>query len=346
MKPVLVFAILLTVGSSISLAADAEPPGAPPRSPAEELPPHVRRLTWYGERADWSQDGKRILFLEKTFGDVYEVDVDTDRIVALTHHYPHHGYTRALYLSNGDILLSGPERFDPANPGDARTQCVLSVLDRRLTRPAVSLGSKCSEGPAVSRTRLHIAWTQVHDQYPDRLPSGVSQIREADIVYENGVPRLANQRLAVDSRDLPFRCTLEAQNFRPPEERELIFSAYGHQGTEVCGVDLESKQVTNYANAPEQYDEPEGIFPDGRSTLVESDHQNHQGSRHVDLWKLRLDGTGAMQRLTFFSDVPGYKGSNGVISDDGRFLAFQMAKSGDAAGVGHGIFIMDLQAAR
>jgi len=31
-----------------------------------------------------------------------------------------------------------------------------------------------------------------------------------------------------------------------------------------------------------------------------------------------------------------------VVSDDGRFLAFQMAQSRDQAGVGHGIFILDL----
>ena len=30
------------------------------------------------------------------------------------------------------------------------------------------------------------------------------------------------------------------QNFRPPDEKELTFSAYGYQGTEVCGVNLET----------------------------------------------------------------------------------------------------------
>jgi hypothetical protein len=37
-------------------------------SPADNLPPHIRQVTWFGERADWSHDGKRILFLSKTFG--------------------------------------------------------------------------------------------------------------------------------------------------------------------------------------------------------------------------------------------------------------------------------------
>jgi len=339
--------VLLTAMLASCLFA-AEKHAAPNEgeSPVDHLPPGITRLTHFGERADWSHDGKKILFIEKTYGDAYEVDVATKAVRPVTHHYPHLGYTRALYLANGDILLSGPQAFDPKNPHVSRVQCFLYVLDKSLTKPPVPLGTKCSEGPAVSRKRLHLAWTHVSAQYPDELPKGASRMLEADIVYENGVPKLANQRIIIDSRDLPFKCTLETQNFRPPDERELTFSAYGHQGTDVCGVDLITKQVVNYSNAPDQYDEPEGIFPDGQFTLVECDRQNRQGSGHVDLWKLKLDGSGQLERLTFFSDYPGYKASNGVISDDGRGLAFQMAKSKDPAGVGYGIFICDSKKVR
>jgi len=315
----------------------------PDKNPAVDLPSHITRLTHFGERADWSADGKRILFLSKTFGDAMELDLITKSIRNLTAHYLHHGYTRALYLTNGDLLLSGPESFDPRKAGEARVQCFLFVLDKSFTKPAMPLGTKCSEGPAVSRKRMHIAWTHVAAEYPDEMPAGSSRMQEADVIYEGGKPKLANQRPILDSRDLTFRCTLETQNFRPPDEKELTFSAYGHQGTDVCGVDLVTKKVVNYSNAPGQYDEPEGIFPDGQFTLVECDRQNHRGSGFVDLWKLRLDGSGQTGRLTFFSDTPGYKASNPVVSDDGRFIAFQMAKSTEAAGVGHGIFLLDLQ---
>ncbi len=44
---------------------------------------------------------------------------------------------------------------------------------------------------------------------------------------------------------------------------------------------------------------------------------------------------------TFFSKHPGSKASSPVVSDDGRFMAFQMAKSSDPAGVGYGIFLHD-----
>ncbi len=145
-----------------------------------------------------------------------------------------------------------------------------------------------------------------------------------------------------DSRELPFPCTLETQNYRPLDERELTFSAYGYQGTDVCGFDLVTKKVTNYSDSSGQYDEPEGIFPDGQSTLVECDKQNLRGSGHIDLWKLKLDGS-EYERLN--SATPA-QGSNPVVSDDGRFIAFQLAKSREAAGVGHGIFVFDIDKVR
>ncbi len=340
---VLSWILLSWVGMQGGLAAPAAPDQPLNGSPTDHLPRWITRVTWFGERADWSHDGKKILFLERTYGDVFEVDLASRTIRPVTHHFYHCGFTRALYLANDDILLSGPEAFDPKKPHISRVQCFLYVLQKDLKHPPVALGTKCSEGPAVSRKRMHIAWTHVSEQYPDELARGASRIQEADIIYDNGKPVLANQRVVLNSSDLPFKCTLETQNFCPPEERELTFSAYGYQGTEVCGIDLVTKKVTNFSNAPGQYDEPEGVFPDGKYTLVECDRQNHLGSGHIDLWKLKLDGSGQLQRLTYFSDFPGYKASNGVISDDGRYLAFQMAKANEPAGVGHGIFVLDLK---
>jgi hypothetical protein len=56
-----------------------------------------------------------------------------------------------------------------------------------------------------------------------------------------------------------------------------------------------------------------------------------------------LDGSGDYERITFFGEYPGYKASNPVVSDDGRFIAFQYARLGDRAGVGHGILVLDLK---
>jgi Tol biopolymer transport system component len=325
-------------------SAIAQPP-AVGENPADRLPAHITRLTAFGERADWSHDGKRILFLSKTFGDAMEIDLATKSIRNLTAHYHHHGYTRALYLSNGDILLAGPENFDPARPSDARNQSFLYVLDKSGARRPAPLGVRCNEGPAVSRRNLRIAWAEWFDPPPRTDNWGRSQIDMAEIVYKDSTPELANRKTVLDSRTLSFRTTLEAQNFRPPLERELTFSAYDFRttGADVGVVDLTTGKVTRHTDTTDVYDEPEGIFPDGQATLVESDKQNRQGNTHVDMWRLALDGSGRYERLTFFSDYPGYKASNGVVSDDGRFIAFQLAKSTDQAGVGHGIFIYDVE---
>src|SRR5438874_951939 len=147
-KQTLCIAILLAFAGPWC-AGGAEPKAE--ENPADHLPPHIAQVAWFGERADWSHDGKKILFLSKTFGDAMELDPATKRIRNLTGHYPHHGYTRALYLANDDILLSGPEAFDPKHIGEARLQCFLYVLDKSLTKAAMPLSTKCSEGPAVSR---------------------------------------------------------------------------------------------------------------------------------------------------------------------------------------------------
>jgi hypothetical protein len=306
-------------------------------SPLDHLPPYITSLTTFGQRADWSHDGERILFIEKTFGDVYEVDLKTKQLSPMTHHYFHEGYTRALYLSNGDILLSGARHFDADDPWPSRSEenAELWVLKHDLSGPPVPLGEKCSEGPAVSRTHMRIAWTQNNKIYL------------GDIVDDDGGYHIVGKRLILDAADLDFKCNLETQNFRPPEEKEIIFSAYDYQGGEVMGVNIETGEVINYSNADNQYDEPEGIFPDGKYTLVESDRHVSKGEKfvgiqYIDIHKLALDGSGKYERMTHFSDNPGWKATNPVVSDDGRFIAFQYAKYGDPAGVGRGILIFDI----
>ena len=342
-------ALLLSASCFLLTSAFAAP--APGESPADHLPPHIRRLTAFGERADWSHDGKTLLFLSKTFGDAMEYDLASGTIRNLTAGYAHYGYTRALYLANGDILLAGPTAYDPNKINEARRHCYLFVLPKGSKQKPIALDALCNEGPAVSRRRLHIAWTEWTDPKPNPQPgdnlSG-SKMFEADLSYEGGAPKLTNRRMIVAAEELPFRCTMETQNFRPPEERELTFSAYmeGGRKSDVAIIDLATKKVTNLTHSPEVYDEPEGIYPDGSATLVECDDQNRQGPGHIDLWKLALDGSGTYTRLTHFSDYPNYKASNPVISDDGRYIAFQMGKAGEDAGIGHGIFLYDFAKAK
>jgi hypothetical protein len=324
------------------IAAAAEP--LP--SPADHLPPHITQLTSWGERPEFRHDGRRILFLSKVFGDVYEYELATGRITPCTDHFKHHGFTRAFYLSNGDILLSGPtatfDRTDKEARQKARSSSYLSILDKSLTQPPVPLGEHCDEGPAVSRSSLRIAWTH---GLQDRISVG-------EIVYEGGVPRLVNKRQVLQVSDFPAHERphrwIETQNFIPPDDTKLTVTAYEVGNTansEVFVLDLSTGKLTNVSKSPDHYEEAEFIFPDGRHTLVE--RAEHRGNHWplIDAWKLTLDGSGHAERLTFFTDFKGYKGGEPTVSDDGRFMAFTLGKSGMEAGQGFGIFLYDFQKA-
>ncbi|MEM7011831.1 MAG: FG-GAP-like repeat-containing protein [Verrucomicrobiota bacterium] len=322
--------------------------------PADHLPEYIEQVSGFGERPEWSHDSKRILFVDKPMGEVYELDLDTGLIDPKTRHFNHFGFTRAAYLANGDILLSGPnEPFDPTDRDErlrARHQCWLSVLDKSGTKPPVLLNTLCAEGPAVSRTRMRLAWTHRDQQLPE-FGKNHAQLLMADIEYENGVPKLANQRVVLESRQLRFhlgQASLETQNLVPPEDAKLIFSVYQIEdgtNTDTYIVDTETGEFRNLTRSPNHYDEPEGVFPDGKFTCVEHAPSNGRAWPLCDIYKLKLDGSGEMQRLTHFSEFKGYKGTQGVVSPDGLKLCFQIGKSGDEAGVGYGFFVMDLEQA-
>jgi hypothetical protein len=325
--------VLLAIAFLLSCNSEKKPVVTDNSSPLLNLPDHIRQVTHFGQRADWSHDGKKILFLEKTFGDLYEVNLETGVIRSMSHHFFHEGFTRALYLANGDIILSGARSFDATDPWPSRDQenAELWVLSKDLNSPPVPLGEHCSEGPAVSRKNMNIAWAFRNDIY------------KADLSDSAGIPILINKQKILEGDDLGFECYLETQNFRPPDEKEITLSAYEYQGSEVLGLDIESGEVINYTNAPNSYEEPEGIFPDGRFTLVEGDRHHPEGIQFIDIYKLALDGSGESERITFFSEFEGYKATNPVVSDDGKFMAFQVAYYGDPAGVGRGILIFDFE---
>jgi Tol biopolymer transport system component len=159
----------------------------------------------------------------------------------------------------------------------------------------------------------------------------------------SGPPKLVNKKTVYQSKDR--NCVLEAQDSYD-NDRKMTFTCYETEGhSSVMGIDLQSGEVTNFSKAPGTYNEVEGIFPDGRYAAVEADRQcdelgGKRGPGNIDIWKLRLDGTGKdFSRLTHFNDYEGGKASNPVISTDGRVMAFQSARATDPAGVGYGILL-------
>ena len=314
--------------------------GAKTGSPEDNLPPNITQLTAFGERASWSPDGSRIAFMSKSFGDAFVVDVKTKMIRLLTH-YPNAGYLRVQYLRNGDFFLIGARTFTDIRTTRSRDQEMWVLNGDRKGEP-MPLEHKISEGVAISRKAMKIAWSNTRGQYPDLLTEGESVIYTADIIEENGRPKLANKKEVIRAK--APECTLEAQDFRK-NDTELIYTCYGSPFADVFGIDLSSGRVTTYRKIPDEYNEVEGIFPDGEYTLVESSRgQVKHNSNYIDIWKLKLEPNSTdFVRLTRWGDFPGYKASNPVVSPDGRTIAFQSARSSDPAGVGYGIFLLTVE---
>lgn len=324
--------------SGVLLAAQGTKPG----SPEDSLPRNIVRLTHFGERASWSPDGKRIAFLEKSFGDAYEVDV-ASRTIRLLTHYAHPGFLRVQFLPNGDYFLIGARTFTDISTTRARDQEMWILKgDFKPGDRAIPLDHKISEGVAISRTSMKIAWSNTRGQYPDQIEQGESVIYTADVVIEGSQARLTNKTEVIRAKGPD--CTLEAQDFRR-QDSELIYTCYRSPYADVLGIDLKSKKVTVYRKLAGEYNEVEGIFPDGEYTLVESSReQREQNSNFIDIWKLKLEPDSRdFTRVTHWGDYAGFKASNPVVSSDGRRIAFQSARSKDPAGVGYGIFVLTLR---
>ena len=312
------------------------PQGKKSGSPEENLPRNTTQLTAFGERASWSPDGRRIAFMSKSFGDAFVVDVSTKMIRLLTH-YPNAGYLRVQYLPNGDFFLIGARTFTDIRTTRSKDQ-EMWVLRADGKGQPLPLDHKISEGVAISRNSSKIAWSNTRGQYPDQLAEGESVIYTADIVDEGGQPKLANKKEVLRAK--APECTLEAQDFRR-NDTELIYTCYRSPFADVFGIDLNTSKVTTYRKVPDEYNEVEGIFPDGEYTLVESSREQiKHNSNYIDIWKLKLEPNSTdYVRMTRWGDYPGYKASNPVVSPDGRTIAFQSARSSDPAGVGYGIFV-------
>ncbi len=298
----------------------------------DSLPPYITALTDFGQRPEWSIDGKQIYFLDECYegGEVFVVDVSTKEIRQLTKPEDRpkgHGYYRVLCLPNGDLLLAC---------GAVRQMLYFQVMDKSLKNPPYNIDAEVLvEGPAVSRKSMKIAWT---------LP-GQLEIYTGEIAYSDGRAKIINKKYLVGIKDIvpldgaAYRDIIETQNWRPPLEDELTFSLYRRESdgtkwgrsssgsgiyeSEVLGVSLTTGKIVNYTKPPDINGEPEGIFPDGKYTLMES---------HREIYKLKLDGSGNdTERLT-----EGFSATNPMVHDDGNSFVFMTRKC-------RGLYLFDIQ---
>lgn len=331
-------------------------------SPVDHLPGNIRRLdielpNGAAQRADWSPDGNRLVFLDAPIGDLWQYDLATGATRNLTESFAlHKGVLRAHHLTNGDVVLCALTERSVEDPEGDRFRGKLWVLQQPLgTLAPVGLGESCWEGIAVSKKpgSTRIAWNQstidfTRPDVPIQALFGKSKILTGRIVYRDGRPEIAGRTVALDKRDVSLDTpAVEAQDFRAlpdadadPDD-ELIFSAYFHKGGQAMRVNLDTGAVTDLAPMSILYEEAEGIDPSGRYLMVERDLAITLFPGMVDIWRLPLDGSGKFERMTTFNYYKNFGANNPVISPDGMQMAFGLKVEG-AEGEGDGIFLMDL----
>ena len=322
-----------------------------PGTPLDHLPAHIEQITAFGGRADISPDNQEIAFIGKSFGDVYVLSLKTRLIRCLTCQNPHSAFLRVMHLKTGDYLLVGPRRVDADDvPAGRSITSELWYLARKPGSKPVPLGVRIFEGLAVSKQSMRIAYAQGHNQDADIVPDSY-YIYTAELDVSAGRPRIIKRRVVHSTRD--YTCRLEPQDFYA-NDTKMTFACYhveiGKEETsQVMGIDFTTGQMQNFTQLPGTFNEPEGIFPDGLYTCVESDRHARingvlQGEQwQIDLYKMKLDGTGKnIERLTYFNEYTGYHAGNPVVSTDGKFMAFQMGVAADIGaltGAGEGLFI-------
>src|SRR5262245_18779358 len=242
-------AMKLLIAAVVVFSMQAVAPGGPskrmPGSQLDHLPPNIEVLTQFGERADISPDNARVAFMAKSFGDAMVIDLQTRAIRCLTCNVPAAAFLRVMHLVTGDYILIGPDHFENIRVSRTRDNEIWFLSRERGAKP-VKFGEHISEGMAISKKNMKVAYSQVHDQAPD-LPPGASRLIVADVVIQNGAPSLVNKKVVYESKD--GSCTIEAQDFYD-DDTKMTFTCYEpRSAASVMGIDLATRQVTNFSKA-------------------------------------------------------------------------------------------------
>src|SRR5215469_15805196 len=160
-----------------------------PGSQLDALPQNIEILTHFGERADISPDNRHVAFMSKSFGDAMVIDLDKRVIRCLTCNVPAAAFLRVMHLVGGDYILIGPEHFQDIRTSRTRDN-ELWFLSKEPGSSPVQLDQKMSEGAAISKKSLKIAFSQTHEQAPN-VAEGASRMIVADVELAGQSAKLA-----------------------------------------------------------------------------------------------------------------------------------------------------------
>src|SRR4029079_9465720 len=91
-------------------------------------------------------------------------------IRCLTCNVPAAAFLRVMHLVSGDYILIGPDHFEDIRTSRTRDN-ELWYLSKAPGAKAVNVHEKMSEGVAISKSSMTVAYSQIHAQVPE-IPAG------------------------------------------------------------------------------------------------------------------------------------------------------------------------------
>jgi hypothetical protein len=313
----------------------------------DDPPKFHEKLLDYGERPYWSPDGKRIAFVESNYGDICEINFETREVRNLTKNLgEHHSFLRVLFLANGDYLLIGPKVFKDRKISRG-TESELWVMDKDAKTAPKPLGRAIFEGCGVSAISNKITYSMNGRHDPNLESPDDYEVHVTEIIYGPHGPELgqdqviyrANNGLRPEPQDFRYNDTqvIMAEYFNSP------FSSPDNWNCTVKGIHIETGEVTTFIDETLIHNECEGIFPDHEHTCLECSRDFINSHPPIDLWKLKLDGTGRRVRMTQMIDHLPWRANNSNVSPDGKWLAYMVNTVSDEPGYGRGLGLLHLQ---
>jgi hypothetical protein len=258
----------------LALALPATARTAPAPAPALDYstaPFRMERILDWGERPDWSADGKRIAFTESDVRNTpaYEIALSSKKVRCLTCHLgDRQAVTRIYYLPDNSFLVLAPKRRDAggASPAGQELYWMSAALGPLVALDAPAFGEIAISQHPERTGAVKIAWGDAG--------GGGSLLHMATLFGSGSERRLRDRRVIYDVRapgNPPSMTVAEAYGFARNDTAVTFYTIFERNGTlddEMVSVDLASGKIASLYRDPAHTETH--LFADERYGLEES----------------------------------------------------------------------------
>lgn len=278
----------------------------------------------------WTVDGEKLVLVNNLQGWEYDVNTGAERCLTCDFDEPAEVH-RFYQMVDGSYIMAGPSN-ETEEAGQQLHEALTRTMGDELwwmpadlSAPPVALGSRVFEGFAVSRDNMKISWSNspVQGEFINPGSTDLSDaanmafsVYVADLAVDGNVASLENIKIAYQTPTY----FIEVQDFLPCEDRlavstywslekrltpsdpvgvvQLFVETGGYINlididAEAWTIDIDSGEIVNQSQAPDTYDEFEGVHPNGVLSTIETT----RGDGGWSIALLELDTDGKKMRL-------------------------------------------------